>query len=99
MLKENAPHANSVSVDEAAKIMGKSASYIRKGLMQGTLPFGSYVKNKKNCDFHISREALENYMKGTLGNNVIVCLPEELVNLVYSMKVSLERLSKQRLGN
>lgn len=95
MSKNNAPHANSISVDEAAKIMGKSAGYIRKGLMQGTLPFGSYVKNSKNCDFHISREALENYMKGTPGKKEIVCLPEELVNIFYSMQATLERIAKQ----
>ena len=30
-----------ISVEEAAQIMQKDANYIRYGLQQGTLPFGS----------------------------------------------------------
>lgn len=33
-----------ISVEEAAQIMQKDASYIRYGLQQGTLPFGSAVQ-------------------------------------------------------
>lgn len=33
-----------ISVEEAAQIMQKDANYIRYGLQQGTLPFGSAVQ-------------------------------------------------------
>lgn len=53
---------DNMTVAEAAEIMNKSPGFIRAGLELGTLPFGSWVKLKRNT-YHISRKAFYNYMK------------------------------------
>lgn len=56
-----------ISVEEAAKRMGKNPQYVRYGLQQGRLPFGSAVKTgEKNWDYQISEDALEAYLSGSI---------------------------------
>lgn len=52
-----------MTVKEAAAALGCSVAFVRGGLEQGTLPIGSAVKRKRWV-YHISRQAVENYMKG-----------------------------------
>lgn len=47
----------SMTVQEAAKLMGKSQSFIRIGLQRNILPFGYAVKTGKDrYNYFISRE-------------------------------------------
>ncbi|NLD16630.1 MAG: hypothetical protein GX666_03505 [Tissierellia bacterium] len=51
-----------LTVKEAAKILGKSTDFVKMGIETGILPIGVCVEmGRKN--YHISREALETYMK------------------------------------
>lgn len=52
----------------AARILGKSENFIRFGLQQGRLPFGSAVKTAKDrWGYHISPLLLANYSGMPLG--------------------------------
>lgn len=53
----------SISVKEASEILGKSQDFIRYGLQQGVLPFGTAVKMSGEYSYYISREALEKFIK------------------------------------
>ena len=46
----------SISVAQAAKIMGKDQQYIRQGIIQGILPIGTAFKKQgsKQYDYYIS---------------------------------------------
>ena len=60
----------------AARILGKSENFIRFGLQQGRLPFGSAVKTAKDrWSYHISPLLLANYSGVALGQ--IITLIEE----------------------
>ena len=49
--------SNTMSVQEAAKLMGKSQDFIRVGLQRNILPFGYAVKvGKQRFSYFISRE-------------------------------------------
>lgn len=52
----------------AAKVIGKSEDFIRWGLQQGRLPFGSAVKTgKERWSYHISPKLLADYSGMPLG--------------------------------
>lgn len=52
-----------MNVQEAAKKLNKSEQYIRIGLQNERLPFGSAVKvSPKRWSYHISEEAFEKYL-------------------------------------
>lgn len=52
-----ANHDLSMTVQEAARLMGKSQSFIRIGLQRNILPFGYAVKTGKDrYSYFISRE-------------------------------------------
>ena len=52
----------------AAKILGKGEDFIRFGLQQGRLPFGSAVKTAKDrWSYHISPKLLADYSGVPLG--------------------------------
>ena len=60
----------------AAKVIGKAEDFIRFGLQQGRLPFGSAVKTGKDrWSYHISPKLLADYSGVPLG--VIVSMIEE----------------------
>ena len=52
----------------AARVLGKSENFIRFGLQQGRLPFGSAVKTAKDrWGYHISPKLLADYSGMPLG--------------------------------
>ena len=52
----------------AARLLGKSENFIRFGLQQGRLPFGSAVQTaKERWSYHISPILLANYTGVPLG--------------------------------
>lgn len=51
-----------VSVDEAAKRLGKSKDFIRVGLQKGILPFGVAVPLSSRYTYHISPKLLNEYI-------------------------------------
>lgn len=56
--------AQSVSVTEAAKILGKSEQFVRIGLQRKILPFGVAVQMSSKWTYHISPKLLKEYVEG-----------------------------------
>ena len=52
----------SVTVEEAAKILGQGVDKVRRSLIQGVAPFGYAVKMDNQWSFHISRYKLCDYI-------------------------------------
>ena len=50
-----------VSVEQCAKILGKSEQFIRVALQTGTAPFGFAAKNSSVWSYHISPKKLQEY--------------------------------------
>lgn len=51
------PNKEKLTVQEAARLMGKSEMFIRIGLQRNNLPFGYAVKTgKERWSYYISRE-------------------------------------------
>jgi len=57
-----ANEGKSMSVEEAASIMGKSMQFVRIGLQRERLPFGSAVKMSKKWTYYISRSKFFEYI-------------------------------------
>ncbi len=57
----------SISVVEAARLIGKTPHFVRLALRQGTAPFGFAVKDKQ-WSYHISRKLLMDYIGGDVIN-------------------------------
>lgn len=57
---------DNVPVMEAAKYIGATPEYVRRGILTGALPFGSAVKFKNRYSFNIPAGALIAYKNGTL---------------------------------
>ena len=53
-----------MKVSEAAELLGKTPQFVRVGLQQGRLPFGTAVKFSKRWSYHISVDALKKYLEG-----------------------------------
>ena len=51
-----------VSVEQAAKMLGKSEQFVRVALQTGTAPFGFAAKNKTVWSYHISPKKLKEYI-------------------------------------
>lgn len=51
-----------MNIQEAAKLLNKSEQYIRIGLQNERLPFGTAVKTSSKWSYHISEEAFEKYL-------------------------------------
>lgn len=56
---------NRITVKKASELLGMSELTVRWGIINGTLPIGSYIKvpGSKRTTFHISRGLLEEYLK------------------------------------
>ena len=56
---------NRVTVKQAAKLLEMSELSVRWGIINGTLPIGSYIKvpGSKRTIFHISKGLLSDYLK------------------------------------
>ncbi len=57
-----------VSVEQAAKMLGKSEQFVRVALQMGTAPFGFAAKNKTVWSYHISPKKLTEY----IGEGIVV---------------------------
>ena len=53
-----------MKVKDAAKLLGKTEQFIRVGLQQGALPFGTAVKMQGRYSYHISDSKLYEYIGG-----------------------------------
>jgi transcriptional regulator with XRE-family HTH domain len=54
-----------VSIEDAARILGKSKNFVRIALQRGVAPFGFAVKISGNkYSYHISPRKLEHYIQG-----------------------------------
>lgn len=51
-----------VSPKEASEIIGTSPQFIRVGLQQGRLPFGTAVQMSSEWSYHISMKLLKEYI-------------------------------------
>jgi hypothetical protein len=54
----------SITVKQAAEIMGKDQQFIRIGLQRGILPFGTAIKSKdrnRRYNYYISPELFKQY--------------------------------------
>ncbi|KUO78818.1 MAG: modification methylase SinI [Desulfosporosinus sp. BRH_c37] len=56
------PETKSLSIHEAAEIMGKSDQFVRVGLQRGILPFGSAVKLSTRWTYYISPTRFYEYV-------------------------------------
>lgn len=56
------PETKSLSIHEAAEIMGKSDQFVRIGLQRGILPFGSAVKLSTRWTYYISPSRFYEYV-------------------------------------
>lgn len=54
-----------MNVLEAAKRLNVSPQFIRIGLQQKRLPFGTAVKMSSRWSYHISEKLLDDYLKGS----------------------------------
>lgn len=52
----------SISVKEAAELMGKSQQFVRIGLQRGLLPFGTAVKMSTKWTYYISPKKFIEYV-------------------------------------
>lgn len=50
-----------MTVEDAARVLGVSPQFVRRGLQQGRLPIGAAVKGKSRWSYHISEHLLEQY--------------------------------------
>ena len=51
-----------MTVNEAAKILGKSPQFVRIGLQRGVLPIGTAVKMSSRWTYYISEKQLIEYV-------------------------------------
>lgn len=51
----------SISVKQAAQVLGKSEQFIRLGLQRKELPFGTAVRTSSQYTYHISPKLFEDY--------------------------------------
>lgn len=53
-----------MTVKEAARLMGKSEQFVRIGLRNGRLPFGTAVKMSQRWTYYINRKRFEDFIGG-----------------------------------
>ena len=58
----NLKEMKSIPINTVADILGKSAQFVRVGLQQERLPFGTAVKSASVWNYHVSYELLKNYI-------------------------------------
>ena len=80
----------SISVDQAARILGKSNDFVRIGLQRGELPFGSAVKTSSHWSYYINPKRFFEYVGG---QEERYKRDSEPMAIVYK-KVKLKRFKK-----
>ncbi|SEQ22474.1 hypothetical protein SAMN05216232_1951 [Virgibacillus subterraneus] len=58
--------SENIKVSDAAKMIGKSEQFVRVGLQQKILPFGTAVQLSSKWTYHISPKLLNDYVGGEL---------------------------------
>jgi hypothetical protein len=58
------PRIRSISIHDAAKLLGKSEQFVRIGLQRNILPFGSAVKLSTRWTYYISPARFGEYIGG-----------------------------------
>ncbi len=81
-----------ISVEKAAKLMNVSKEYIRMGLIQKRLPFGTAVRKSTVWTYHISPKLFYDYLGKNKPNN-------ELKDVSTYTKIELLKYIKQFVGN
>ncbi len=81
-----------ITVERAAKLMGVSKEYVRMGLIQKRLPFGTAVRKSTIWTYHISPKLFYEYLGRNLGEN-------EMQNVSNYTKIELLKYIKQFVGN
>lgn len=56
-----------ITIQKAAEIMGKSQQFVRVGLQEGILPFGTAIKLSSMWTYHISPKKFYEYI-GEVGD-------------------------------
>lgn len=70
ILKDNKSYGK-ITIQEAAKIMGKSQQFVRMGLQQKTLPFGAAVKmSGEKFSYYISPKRFYEFVGETKKDNM-----------------------------
>lgn len=59
----DASEGSNISVEQAAKMLGKSKQFVRVALQKGIVPFGFAVKMSSKYTYHISPKKLNEYIK------------------------------------
>ena len=59
---EGVPNSKNVSIEQAARMLGKSKQFVRVALQKGIAPFGFAVKMSSKWTYHISPEKLNDYI-------------------------------------
>lgn len=65
VVEEPKEYSNNMPVVVAAQRMGKCQQFIRLGLQQGVLPFGTAVKLSSKWSYYISPKKFEEYVGGS----------------------------------
>jgi transcriptional regulator with XRE-family HTH domain len=76
--------STNISVDQAARLLGKSNNFVRIGLRRGELPFGSGVKTSSHWTYYINPKRFFEYIGGQ----------EKLYHHNDSMKVKVKVFKK-----
>lgn len=83
-----------ITVEKAAKLMKVSKEYVRMGLIQGRLPFGTAVRKSTVWTYHISPKLFYEYLGKNNG------IPEiQLEKVSTFTKIELLKYIKQFIGN
>lgn len=89
---EESKRKNRISVEDAARRMGVSKEYVRMGLIQNRLPFGTAVRKSTIWSYHISPKLFEAY----IGNKIY---DRELPEISLFTKIELLKYIRQFIEN
>lgn len=91
-LKDEKQEEGKITVERAAKLMGVSKEYVRMGLIQKRLPFGTAVRKSTIWTYHISPKLFYEYLGNNLGEN-------EMRNVSTFTKIELLKYIRQFVEN
>lgn len=92
VVKTEVKKKGKITVEKAAKLMGVSKEYVRMGLIQNRLPFGTAVRKSTVWTYHISPKLFYEY----LGSKRI---EKEIKDVSTFTKIELLKYIKQFVGN
>lgn len=92
IIKTEGKTKGKVTVEKAAKLMGVSKEYVRMGLIQNRLPFGTAVRKSTIWTYHISPKLFYEYLGSNRTKN-------EVKDITIFTKIELLKYVKQFVGN